>query len=87
MEDNKLLIERFVDDWKMYNRFLVIVYYGYLLIAAVVGIPLTVISAICFSAFFMLTVKEAVVFLIAWAVFDAVALVMQKLWLSRKPRI
>lgn len=87
MEDNKLLIERFVDDWKMYNRFLVIVYYGYLLIAAVVGIPLTVISAICFSVFFMLTVKEAVVFLIAWAVFDAVALVMQKLWLNKKPRI
>lgn len=26
MVDNKLLIERFVDDWKMYNRFLVIVY-------------------------------------------------------------
>lgn len=85
------MFEWFVEDWKLYNRFLVIAYYVYLVLMITVGIPLTVISAICVSSFFITSLNIPVGVIVGrfilWVLFVSIAFVIQKLWLNRKPRI
>lgn len=80
------MFEWFVEDWKLYNRFLVIAYYGYLVLMITVGIPLTVISAICVSSFFITSLNIPVGVIVGrfilWVLFVSIAFVIQKLWLN-----
>lgn len=91
MKDNKSLFEWFIEDWKLYNRFLVIAYYGYIVLMVAVGIPLTVISAICVASFFITSLNIPVGVIVGrltvWVLFVSMAFVIQKLWLNKKPRI